>query len=514
MGPLTGETVVVLRPRGRTAPLVARLEALGARVHAIPAVKIEPPRSWTPLDRALRSLGAYDAIAFSSASGVEAFFRRAGKRPKPPARVFAVGPATAAALAERGWKAAPAPRNGGGEALARSMGRVRGLRVLLPRAESGRRELAQALRAAGARVDEAPAYRTVFDPAGARAIRALLESAGHPWVVFASGSQVSAFLAAAGAGARPFFQRARAASIGSATSAALRRAGIEPALEAPETSSRSLAAALAARAAAEKPDLRALETTLRAALLKGGRVLRESFGRVRVRYKGRGNPVTDADHASEEAVLRTILARFPDHDFLTEERAPKRTGSPFHWVIDPLDGTANYAHGCPNSCVSIGLVHRGAPLVGGVYDPFRDELFLARRGGGTTLNGRPIRASATRRLEQSLLVTGFAYDRQKRAAFYTAFCRDFLESGQDLRRSGSAALDLAWVAAGRYEGFWEFRLNPWDVAAGMLLVSEAGGKVTDFAGRPWSGVADFGAQTLATNGRVHGQMLRVIQKRL
>lgn len=260
----------------------------------------------------------------------------------------------------------------------------------------------------------------------------------------------------------------------------------------------------------------ALKATLKAALVAGGERLKRGLGRVSFSYKdsGRANVVTPADHASEKAVLETIGRRFPRHDFLAEERGTRSTGSDYLWVVDPLDGTLNFAHGLPLCCVSIGLVHRGAAILGGVFDPFREELFLAEAGRGATLNGRRIRVSAVKGLTRSLLVTGFPYDRDKRATLYAGIVRDFLERSQDLRRSGSAALDLAWVAAGRFDGFWEFRLSPWDVAAGRLLVQEAGGAVTDFTGKDWGGdVATWGRQTLASNGRVHAEMVRVLRSR-
>lgn len=260
---------------------------------------------------------------------------------------------------------------------------------------------------------------------------------------------------------------------------------------------------------------RAMKETLLAALKAGGKHLRRGLGRVSVQYKefGRANAVTPVDHASEQAVLDVIRRRFPRHDFLAEERGTSRTGSPYLWVIDPLDGTLNFAHGLPVCCVSIGLVERGRPLLGGVYDPFREELFFAEKGGGARLNGRRLRASGVKSVEGALLVTGFPYDRNRRADLYAGIVRDFLRRAQDLRRSGTAALDLAWVAAGRFDGFWEFSLSPWDVAAGRLLVEEAGGKVSDFSGKEWGEVESWGRQTLASNGRIHAEMLRVLGTR-
>lgn len=253
-----------------------------------------------------------------------------------------------------------------------------------------------------------------------------------------------------------------------------------------------------------------LRATLLAALRGAGALLKAELGRARVRYKGKANIVTQVDHASERFILRRILRRFPGHDFIAEERPARVRGAEYAWVIDPLDGTTNYAHGFPAACVSIGLLRRGLPLLGGVFDPFRGELFWAERGRGARLNGRPMRVSRVRRVSESLLLTGFPYDRGARSRFYAEFYRTFMTRSHDVRRSGSAALDLAWVAAGRADGFWEFNLRPWDVAAGMLLVEEAGGRVGDFRGRPWPGPATFGRRTLATNGRIHAEMLRVL----
>jgi myo-inositol-1(or 4)-monophosphatase len=251
---------------------------------------------------------------------------------------------------------------------------------------------------------------------------------------------------------------------------------------------------------------------LLAALRRAGRVLKRRFGKVGYREKGRANLVTDADLESQREVLGTIRRAFPGDDYKAEEDEVKLTGAEYLWLVDPLDGTTNYAHSYPASCVSIGVLRRGRPVLGGVYDPSRDELFLAEKGKGTTLNGRRLRVSKPRRIADSLLITGFAYDRSKRPDFYLARFKAFLTRSHDVRRSGSAALDMAWIAAGRADGFWEYKLNPWDVAAGWLLVQEAGGKVTDFSGRAWHDPATIGAETLATNGRVHSEMLRILRR--
>lgn len=248
------------------------------------------------------------------------------------------------------------------------------------------------------------------------------------------------------------------------------------------------------------------------ALDRAGRVLRRNFGHVAYRQKRRADLVTAADLESQAEILAVIRRAFPEDDYRAEEDAMRDTGAEHLWLIDPLDGTTNYAHGYPASGVSIGVLRRGRPVLGGVYDPSRKELFLAEKDKGTTLNGRKVRVTKTRRVEDSLLVTGFAYDRAERADFYLARFKSFLIRCHDVRRSGAASLDLAWVAAGRVDGFWEYGLSPWDVAAGWLLVSEAGGKVTDFGGRPWTDPVTLGAQTLASNGLIHKRMLRILKE--
>ena len=248
------------------------------------------------------------------------------------------------------------------------------------------------------------------------------------------------------------------------------------------------------------------------ALRRSGQVLRRRFGKVGYREKGRANLVTAADLESQRAVLATIKHAFPEDDFKAEEDEVKLTGAEHLWLIDPLDGTTNYAHGYPASCVSIGVLRGGKPYLGGVYDPSRDELFLAEKGKGALLNGRRLSVSKPKRVADALLVTGFAYDRAERADFYLKGFKAFLTRSHDVRRSGSAALDMAWIAAGRVDGFWEYKLNPWDVSAGWLLVQEAGGKVTDFSGRPWTDWKTIGRETLATNTRIHAEMLRILRK--
>ncbi|MCX5783472.1 MAG: inositol monophosphatase family protein [Elusimicrobia bacterium] len=253
---------------------------------------------------------------------------------------------------------------------------------------------------------------------------------------------------------------------------------------------------------------------LKKCLLAGGKVLAKYFGKVGYSLKGHANLLTKADIDSQRAILKIIKANFPSHDYLAEENQIKQTSSQYIWVIDPLDGTTNYAHSYPVACVSVGLIKDGKPFLGGIFDPFRNELFFAQRGQGATLNDKKIKVSQTKKLADSLLLTGFPYDRAKKPGYYCAFYEDFVQKCHDIRRSGSAALDMAYVAAGRIDGFWEFKLNPWDVCAGFLIVEEAGGKVTDFSGRSWKAAQNYGSQTLATNAKIHPEMLETIKKLL
>ena len=217
--------------------------------------------------------------------------------------------------------------------------------------------------------------------------------------------------------------------------------------------------------------------------------------------------VTDLDRASEDLIPRILLKAFPDHGFYGEERPRLRQDAPYQWIVDPLDGTTNFVHGLPLFGISIGLAHHGTILVGVIYDPMRKELFTAAKGRGAFLNGKRIAVSPTRRLGQSLLSTGFASTFRERHHRYLSWFRAFEMRSQAVRRIGSTALSLADVAAGRLDGFYEQHLWPWDVAAGLLLIHEAGGRVTDFRGRPPK--IEQG-EVLASNGRIHRQMLNVL----
>ncbi|MDT5159587.1 MAG: monophosphatase [Acidobacteriota bacterium] len=245
--------------------------------------------------------------------------------------------------------------------------------------------------------------------------------------------------------------------------------------------------------------------------LDAGRVLTEKFGRaLQITNKGDIDLVTEADIASERLIVERIRSYHPRHAILTEEAGDVLEAggadAEYKWIIDPLDGTTNYAHGYPIFCVSVALEHLGRVVVGVVYDPTRDELFAAERGEGATLNGRRIRVSDTSELNRALLCTGFPYDVRERGDFARYF-HNFIMQAQSVRRDGSAALDLAYVAAGRFEGFYEEGLRPWDVAAGMLLVEEAGGRVTHYDGSPFR---IYTPPIIASNGLVHDAMLRVL----
>jgi len=218
--------------------------------------------------------------------------------------------------------------------------------------------------------------------------------------------------------------------------------------------------------------------------------------------------VTEADHESEAAVMDVLQRAFPDHTILTEEgRGSSKVVSEHRWIIDPLDGTTNFAHTFPQFSVSIGYERRGRVQLGVILDVFKKELFVARRGAGASLNRKPIGVSHVRTLDMSLLATGFPYDRRERRRFYLCFWEAFMLRTHGVRRTGSAALDLAWVACGRVDAFWEFGLKPWDVAAGSLLVEEAGGHVSNMDGTMLDIAAE---QIVASNGRLHQQMIETI----
>jgi len=207
-------------------------------------------------------------------------------------------------------------------------------------------------------------------------------------------------------------------------------------------------------------------------------------------------------------VIRSLRQAFPDHSILSEESPELLTGSPYKWIIDPIDGTTNFAHAFPFFCVSIGLEHHGRIVAGVVYDPMRDELFTAEAGRGARLNGKRIMVSDVTSLSRSFLATGFSYGITRKDRNIRHF-KKLLLSTMAIRRAGSAALDLCYVACGRFDGFWELNLHPWDSAAGMLIVEEAGGKVTRFDGKPYT---PYHKDILATNKRIHAALSSSLSK--
>jgi myo-inositol-1(or 4)-monophosphatase len=246
---------------------------------------------------------------------------------------------------------------------------------------------------------------------------------------------------------------------------------------------------------------------------EAGALLREYYAKgVETEYKGDVDIVTAADRAAEKLIRTRLGEAFPEHGVYGEEGTRERMDGEFRWYVDPLDGTTNFAHGFPQFCVSLGLERRatgtkagedGTLEAGVIYDPLRDELFTAERGQGTQLNGKPARVSRNAELAEALLGTGFP-SRKRHASPNIHFYQEFTLRSHGVRRAGSAALDLAYVACGRMDAFWEFNLNPWDTAAGILLVEEAGGRVTDFAGRQFQLKSD---EILASNGLIHEELI-------
>jgi myo-inositol-1(or 4)-monophosphatase len=243
-----------------------------------------------------------------------------------------------------------------------------------------------------------------------------------------------------------------------------------------------------------------------------GNLLVQRLGAAQVSNKGDIDLVTEADIAAEELIIDRIRSHYPLHGILAEESGEAvqqgTSRSEWKWIIDPLDGTTNYAHGYPCFCVSIAVEHAGALEIGVVYDPLRDEMFAAERGQGATLNERRIRVSTVEELNSAMMCTGFPYDVRTRPDFARAFT-NFTLHAQAVRRDGSAALDLAYIACGRFDGFWEDGLNPWDVAAGAILISEAGGRITNYENEP---LDIYTKKVVASNGRVHEAMLRLLRR--
>jgi myo-inositol-1(or 4)-monophosphatase len=243
------------------------------------------------------------------------------------------------------------------------------------------------------------------------------------------------------------------------------------------------------------------------AALESGRFIKRSVGRIKqISFKGRINLVTDVDKKAEGIVIRKILSAFPDHSILSEESLPREGASEFKWIIDPLDGTTNFAHSFPFFAVSIGLEKKGGLVLGVVYDPIRNELFYAERKKGAYLNGSPIHVSRTAKLKDALVATGFAYGLKKIGDNIDNF-KKMLMLTRAVRRPGSAALDFCYTACGRIDGFWELYLHPWDCAAGALIIKEAGGMITKMDGSEYS---HYDKEVLATNGIIHKKMVKAL----
>lgn len=248
--------------------------------------------------------------------------------------------------------------------------------------------------------------------------------------------------------------------------------------------------------------------------LGAGKIIKRGFGHKKhISYKGRIDPVTEFDVKSEKYVVREIKRRFPDDQLLTEEGTAgkgRRDHTDDHtrrWIIDPIDGTVNFAHGFPIYCVSVAVESSGEVQAGAVYDPERDELFSGIRGGGAFLNQTKLEVTSENRLERALLATGFAYDIATNSRNNLGLFARMAKKAQGIRRPGSAALDLCWLAAGRIDGFWELYLHPWDTAAASLIVTEAGGQISQLDGRPYS---IYDEELLASNGHLHQSMQQVL----
>ena len=246
-------------------------------------------------------------------------------------------------------------------------------------------------------------------------------------------------------------------------------------------------------------------------LKEAGSIIGKNFGKThRVQFKTPISLVTEIDMAAEKKIVSIVQNAFPSHRLLTEESAPKQGTSPYRWIVDPLDGTTNYAHHIPICAVSIGVEHDGKMIMGGIYNPMQNEMFFTELGAGSFLNAKKIRVSNTSRLIDSLLVTGFPYDSPDKAKYYVSFVESMLKKTRGLRRLGAAAIDLAYVACGKFDAFWEFNLQPWDVAAGILMVQESGGKVSGFDGKKMN--VDQPAQMLASNAVIHPSILKIFSK--
>jgi len=249
------------------------------------------------------------------------------------------------------------------------------------------------------------------------------------------------------------------------------------------------------------------------AVIKAGDMQMAGMDHLHVEKKGTIDLVTQIDRDVERMFRALIAERFADHAVLAEEfekGGDRQNEAEFCWVFDPVDGTTNYAHGLPIFCCACSLERRGQPVVAAIYDPSRRELFTAERGVGAWLNGRPLHVSSAESLIDSLLCTGFPYTVQTEGDYMLGLFGDFIRRARAVRRLGSAAIDLAYVAAGRFDGFWEVRLNPWDISAGALIIEEAGGRVSTLAGEPFNSRL---GEVIASNGRIHDQMVETIRSR-
>lgn len=245
------------------------------------------------------------------------------------------------------------------------------------------------------------------------------------------------------------------------------------------------------------------------AAVESGLFIKRSVGKIRrVSYKGRDNIVTDVDKKAESIIIKHLRSAFPDHGILSEEAGGRSSASPYRWIVDPLDGTTNFAHAFPFFSVSIGLEYAGKMVTGVVFDPLRNELFSAESGRGAYLNKTRISVSKIGALGKSFLATGFSYGNERKDRNMGNFKRLLLKS-MAIRRAGSAALDLCYVACGRFDGYWELDLHPWDSAAGVIIVREAGGDVTRFDGTAFT---PYNKNILATNGMIHRQMVKSLSK--
>jgi len=255
-----------------------------------------------------------------------------------------------------------------------------------------------------------------------------------------------------------------------------------------------------------------LTTAVKAARKAGSIISRASFDvdKLNVRAKRQNDFVSEVDHAAEDAIISILRDAYPSHGFLAEESGEKDVKAEYVWVIDPLDGTTNFLHGFPQYCVSIGLLHKGKPQQAVVYDPNRNELFTATKGAGAYVNDKRIRVSKTDKLQDALLGTGFPFRELENIDEYLRGLKRLMHMCSGIRRPGAAALDLAWVAAGRTDGFWEMGLSPWDMCAGALLVREAGGLVGDFAGE--ERFMETG-RIVATNAKIFASMLKALKAR-